>query len=156
MKKILLSALVIVSFALYAFHRSHEDVSQVMPQAGALPATSQNTTNPPDTTGQSQNTATSASASYKDGSFTGSLADAFYGYVQVMAIVKGGRITDVQFLRYPNDQRNSVAINQQAMPYLTQEAVQAQSAEVDVISGATDTSYAFRQSLTAALAGAKI
>src|SRR5690349_15784657 len=98
MKKILLSALVIVSFALYAFHRSHDDVSQVKPQAGVLPATTQNTTNP-DTTSQSQNTGTSTSANYKDGSFTGSLADAFYGYVQVMAIVKGGRITDVQFLR---------------------------------------------------------
>jgi uncharacterized protein with FMN-binding domain len=70
------------------------------------------------------------------------------------AIVAGGKITDVKFLQYPNDNRTSISINSQAMPYLTQEAIQAQSANVNTVSGASATSGAFRQSLQAALAQA--
>lgn len=92
---------------------------------------------------------------YKDGQYTGSVADAFYGYVQVKAIVSGGRITDVQFLQYPNDRSTSVFINQQAMPMLTQEAISAQSAQIDGVSGATATSRAFVESLASALSQAK-
>jgi uncharacterized protein with FMN-binding domain len=93
---------------------------------------------------------------YKDGQYTGSSADAYYGLVQVKAIISGGKITDVQFLSYPNDRQNSVNINSQAMPILTQEAILAQSVNVDIVSGATDTSQAFIQSLSSALSQAKI
>ena len=92
---------------------------------------------------------------YADGSYTGSAADAYYGTVQVKAIVKNGQIADVQFLQYPSDRSNSRYINSQAMPLLTQEAIQAQSANVSGVSGATFTSQAFQESLTAALALAK-
>ena len=92
---------------------------------------------------------------YVDGSYTGSVADAYYGNVQVQAVISGGRLTDVQFLQYPNTHSTSVYINNQAMPYLTQEAIQAQSANVNIVSGATDTSMAFQQSLAVALAQAK-
>jgi len=92
---------------------------------------------------------------YKDGTYTGSSADAYYGNVQVQAIVSGGKLTDVQFLDYPQSHGTSVYINQQAMPYLTQEAIQAQNANVNIISGATFTSQAFVQSLGDALAQAK-
>lgn len=92
---------------------------------------------------------------YKDGQYTGPVTDAYYGLVQVKAIISGGKITDVQFLQYPNDRSTSQEINGQAMPYLTQEAISAQSANVDIISGATQTSEAFIQSLIAALAQAK-
>lgn len=92
---------------------------------------------------------------YVDGSYTGSVADAYYGNVQVQAIISGGKISDVQFLQYPNTHSTSVYINSQAIPYLKQEAIQAQSANVDIVSGATDTSMAFQQSLAAALAQAK-
>ncbi len=93
---------------------------------------------------------------YKDGQYTGDSADAFYGFIQVKAVISGGKITDVQFLQYPNDRSNSIFINKQAMPYLKQEAVAAQSSQVDIISGATDTSMAFIQSLASALSQAKI
>jgi uncharacterized protein with FMN-binding domain len=93
---------------------------------------------------------------YTDGSYTGSVANAYYGNVQVKAVISGGKIADVQFLQYPNTHSTSVYINSQAMPYLRQEAIQAQSANVDIVSGATDTSMAFQQSLAAALAQAKI
>ncbi len=92
---------------------------------------------------------------YKDGTYTGPSADAYYGNVQVEAIVQGGKIADVKFLDYPQTHQTSVYINSQAMPYLTQEAIRAQSANVNVVSGATFTSQAFIQSLAAALAQAK-
>lgn len=92
---------------------------------------------------------------YKDGSYTGPVADAYYGNVQVQAIVQGGKLADVKFLDYPQTHQTSVYINQQAMPYLTQEAIQAQSANVNIVSGATFTSQAFIQSLASALSQAK-
>lgn len=97
----------------------------------------------------------SATVQYKNGNYSGSAADAYYGSVQVSATISGGKITDVKFLQYPNSHGTSVAINQQAMPYLVQEAVQAQSSNVQIISGATFTSQAFVQSLASALSQAK-
>lgn len=91
---------------------------------------------------------------YKDGEYTGTVADAFYGNIQVKAIISGGKITDVQFLQYPNDRSTSIMINTQAMPMLKQEAITAQSANVDIVSGATDSSNAFIQSLGSALSQA--
>jgi uncharacterized protein with FMN-binding domain len=93
---------------------------------------------------------------YADGSYTGSQADAYYGIVQVRATVSGGKLTDVTFLSYPSDRGTSRQINSIAMPYLIQEAIQAQSANVQTVSGASDTSAAFRQSLGSALAQAKV
>lgn len=96
------------------------------------------------------------SQGFKDGTFTGSVEDAYYGLIQVRVAVQGGRITDVTFLQYPNDNGTSVYINSQAMPILKQEAIQAQSTNVDIISGASDTSMAFRASLGNALSQSKI
>ncbi len=92
---------------------------------------------------------------YANGSYTGSSIDAYYGTVQIEAIIKGGKIADVQFLQYPHTHSNSQFINSQAMPLLTQEAIQAQIANVSGVSGATFTSEAFIQSLSSALAQAK-
>jgi hypothetical protein len=58
--------------------------------------------------------------------------------------------------QYPNDRNRSIEINQYADPLLTTEAIQAQSGQVDIISGATDTSEAFIQSLSAALTQAQV
>ncbi len=91
----------------------------------------------------------------KDGSYTGSVADAFYGNIQVKAVIQDGKLSDVVFLQYPNDRRTSIEINTQAMPYLKAEAIQIQSGNVDIVSGATDSSIAFRESMASALAQAK-
>lgn len=96
-----------------------------------------------------------ARGQYKDGTFTGPNVDAFYGLVQVKASIRNGKIADVQFVKFPNDRRTSVRINAFAVPYLQSEAIQAQSANVDFISGATLTSEAFAESLQAALNTAK-
>lgn len=151
MRKLILSVLVVTSMALYSYQQRLIPSTSTKVPSPTVPA-------PAGTSGSIQNNQplVGQSSGYKDGSYTGSLADAYYGYVQVLAIIKGGQITDVQFLRYPNQHRNSVMINQQAMPYLKEEALQSQAANVDIISGATDTSYAFRESLSSALAGAKI
>ncbi len=93
---------------------------------------------------------------YKNGEFIGNIADAYYGNVQVKAVISGGKITDVQFLDYPHDRQNSIRINTYAMPILKSEAIKAQNAEVDVVSGASATSEAFKESLSSALAQAKI
>ena len=94
------------------------------------------------------------SSKYKDGTYTGSVADAYYGNVQVSVTITGGKITDVKFLQYPYTHSTSVFINKQAMPYLKQETIQAQSSNVQLISGATFTSQAFVQSLQSALSKA--
>ena len=92
---------------------------------------------------------------YADGAYTGSSVSAYYGTVQVQAIIQGGKLVTVNFLQYPTDRRTSQYINGSAMPELQSEAIQAQSAQVNGVSGATDTSQAFIQSLGSALAQAK-
>ena len=92
---------------------------------------------------------------YKDGTYTGSTQDAFYGNVQIQVVVSGGKITNVNFLQYPNDNPTSQYINSQAMPLLQQEVVQAQNGNVNMISGASATSQAFLQSIADALSQAK-
>jgi uncharacterized protein with FMN-binding domain len=91
----------------------------------------------------------------KDGTFTGPEVDAFFGFVQVQAVVKSGRLSSVQFLEYPSDRRTSQRINQFAVPRLQQEAVQAQNYNVNIVTGATLTSEAFMSSLQQALAQAQ-
>ncbi|MGH7174815.1 MAG: FMN-binding protein, partial [Minisyncoccia bacterium] len=92
---------------------------------------------------------------YANGTYIGSTANAYYGLVQVEAVIQGGQLADVKFLQYPSDRSTSRYINSQAMPLLSEEAIQAQSANIDGVSGATDTSGAFIQSLSFALAQAK-
>ncbi len=88
---------------------------------------------------------------YRNGTYAGPEVDVIYGLVQVQISVQNGQIANVQFLDYPHDRRTSQQINSIAMPYLIQEAIQAQSAQVDVISGATLTSEGFIQSLSNAI-----
>lgn len=110
---------------------------------------------PTDTPEPSPTPTTAIAGLYKDGTFTGPETNAFYGTVQVEAIIRNGKIADVEFLDYPQDRRTSVRINSWAVPALQNEAIQAQSASVDIVSGATLTSRAFMQSLQAALDAAK-
>ena len=120
--------------------------------------TSTTTNNTTSTTSATTTTATTtvANALYKDGQYDGRIADAYYGNVQVRAIIQGGKLTDVQFLSYPNDRNQSIEINSYALPILKSEAIKAQSAQVDIVSGATNTSNAFINSLSSALSQAKV
>lgn len=142
MKKYLLSAVVIFAFLFYST------------AAKSQPLTSSPVTNTLTTPNSNSPTANNSQTTYKDGTFTGSVADAFYGNVQVAAVIQGGKIVNVNVLQSPNDRSRSLAINSQAMPILQSEAVQTQTASVDMVSGATDSSSAFIQSLTSALSQA--
>lgn len=151
MKKFLLTAAVIVALGAYSFLYRHGGKAPVAISTAPKQSTPTSTPSTSSTPGSATPTTT---AGYKDGTYTGSVANAFYGNIQVAATISGGKITDVRFLQTPNDNPNSLSVNSQATPLLKQEAIQAQSAQVDVVSGATDTSQAFVQSLGAALAQA--
>jgi len=99
--------------------------------------------------------ASAPTGQFKDGSYRGAAADAYYGLVQVQANVQSGRLASVKILQYPNDRRTSRYINSQALPILKQEAIAAQDARVDFVSGATLTSQAYVRSLSNALDQAK-
>lgn len=92
---------------------------------------------------------------YHDGTYTGSVVNVFFGNVQVKVSVKSGKVADVSFLQYPNTHSYSVYVNSVAMPILSKEAIQGQNAQVNIVSGATQTSLGFQQSLAAALTQAK-
>jgi uncharacterized protein with FMN-binding domain len=108
-------------------------------------------TPPADSPGASASPSPSATSAYKDGSFTGQDAPNQYGDVQVKVIISGGKITDVQALTLPTDRQRSAEISQQAGPLLHDEVVQAQSAQIDILSGATFTSQSYAQSVQSAL-----
>lgn len=150
MKKFLLSAFVIFSFSFYALvqRAKGENIPVAVPTSALAP-----TNNSP--VPMMNNQGPMMGTRYKDGEYTGSVEDAYYGSVQVQVTVSGGKITNVQFLDYPHDRRTSQEINSQAMPALQAEAIQAQSANVDIVSGATATSEAFIQSLQSALSKAQ-
>lgn len=160
MKKVAISVLVIGGFVFYGWYRHQEKsgVSVVAPKnpqesISPVPGTSSGTAasgTPP--TGGSPQTANSV---LKDGQYTGDPSQNIYGTIQVKAIIQNGKIADVQFLQYPNDRDESIQINTQAMPILKQEAIQAQNAHVDIVSGATDSSQSFQESLQSALDQAK-
>jgi uncharacterized protein with FMN-binding domain len=118
-------------------------------------STSNSATSSNSNSGMMQPTTMPMMGQYKNGTYTGSVQDAFYGNIQVQAVISNGKITAVNFLQYPNDNRTSQNVNSQADPILAQEAIQAQSANVNIVSGASQSSQAFQASLADALAQAK-
>ena len=82
---------------------------------------------------------------------TGSVAQTQWGPVQVQLEVRSKRITKVSLLQYPNGNGKDQEINSQALPILTQETVSAQSAQIDMVSGATVTSTGYLESLQSAI-----
>ncbi|MFI8534548.1 FMN-binding protein [Streptomyces aquilus] len=85
------------------------------------------------------------------GTFTGDSVQTRWGPVQVRITVKDGKLTDVTAVAYPSDNPRDQEINSYALPRLRTEALTAQSADIDTVSGATYTSDGYRQSLQSAL-----
>ena len=79
-----------------------------------------------------------------------------FGPVQVQVTISAGTITDVTALQMPSRDGHSQRIAELAEPILRQEALQAQSAQIDLLSGATYTSEAYAESLQSALDGARV
>ena len=148
-KKILLSLTFVVVFGLYVIYQKNTS-------GGANPVVDTLQTNP----SQINNNQDIAMApmskknKFKNGQYTGNSVDAFYGLVQVQAIIAGGKLTDIKFLDYPQVDDASLSRSNHALPILKSEAIQTQSANVNAVSGATETSRAFGESLCSALSQA--
>jgi len=100
-------------------------------------------------------TAPAAPAKAKpSGTYTGSTQQTRFGPVQVEITISNGKITAAKALQYPNNDFRSQQISQQAIPYLVQETLAAQSANIQGVGGASYTSQGWYDSLVSALAKA--
>jgi uncharacterized protein with FMN-binding domain len=95
-------------------------------------------------------TASTAGSSTSTTSVEGDTVQTRYGPVQVRLAVSGSGITGVDVLQYPSGGHNQ-ELSSYALPILVQETLDAQSAQVDMVSGATYTSAGYQQSLQSAL-----
>lgn len=93
----------------------------------------------------------SSKAATVSGTFDGTTAETQYGPVQVEIVVSAGTITDVKALQLTDQGGRSVEISNYAAPILRTEALSAQSANIQSVSGATYTSQGYITSLQAAL-----
>ncbi|MFD9461712.1 FMN-binding protein [Streptomyces sp. NPDC060027] len=89
--------------------------------------------------------------STKSKTVTGDTVQTRWGPVQVRITLKNGRITEVTAVAYPSENPRDQEINSYAIPQLRREALAAQSAGIDSVSGATYTSDGYKQSLQSAL-----
>ncbi|MBT1175670.1 FMN-binding protein [Bifidobacterium sp. LC6] len=85
-----------------------------------------------------------------DGTYTGVATQNQYGEVQLQITVESGKITTISTIKAPSTGR-SQQVNAQAIPALTERAIAAQSSEIQFVSGATETSTAFVNSLQDAI-----
>ena len=97
---------------------------------------------------------TTKTVAKKSGTFLGSAVQTRYGAVQVSVTVKNGKITKVTAPVYPVGTFRDQQINSQAIPLLEQEVIQAQSSNINNITGASYTAQGFYDSLVTALAKA--
>ena len=127
--------------------------SAATPYTGSTTASGSGTASTP-TTGSSHSSssgAASPSSAATSGTVTGTAADTQWGPVQVQITVANGAITNVSVVQYPDGNGRDQEINAQALPILIQETLKAQSANIDMVSGATYTSDGYVTSLQSAL-----
>ena len=175
MKRIViwLASTVTVVVLLFGYHTSTNSATSASASSGVAAAPSSSASGPaapsssdtgsaapPDpssepTTGASSSP--SASASKTGGStsaaktYTGDVAQTRWGPVQVEITVKRGTITAVDVLQHPTGNSRDAEINGYALPILVQDTLTAQSAKIDMVSGATVTSGGYVESLQSAL-----
>ena len=130
---------------LFGYHTSTQGAaapatSQV-PVGASLPSSSTTTTS--DTSG--------SSGTGDAQTVTGDVIQTRWGPVQVQVSTSGGQITSVDVVQYPSGNGRDVEINDYALPVLVDETLSAQSADIDMVSGATVTSVGYVDSLQSAL-----
>ena len=126
---------------LFGYHTSTSGPATASDTVVAAPAA-------PQGTGSSGSDSTSSGTA---STVTGSVASTRWGPVQVSILVTDGKITAVDVPRYPTGNGKDRQINATALPILTKETLSAQSADIDMVSGATVTSEGYVQSLQSAL-----
>jgi len=127
-------------------HQGTSPVAGVHVAAAAPPPAPAGAAHPP-APGKTRATGTTSTRR----SITGALVSTPYGTVQVKAVLTGTHLKDVVALKLTDSSSTSVRISGRAEPVLRREAVTAQSARIDSVSGATFTSEGYKQSLQAAL-----
>lgn len=121
--------------------------------SGVIAGTSTSTTSTTGTTSTTEPSATdgTSAAAPDTTTITGDPISTRYGPVQVEITMSGTSITEVKMLEYPSSNGKDAEINRRALPTLIQETLDAQSASVDMVSGATFTSNGYLESLQSAL-----
>ena len=87
---------------------------------------------------------------------TGASADTRWGPVQVELTIEGAKITNGSVVQYPDGNGRDAQINSYALPILISETISNQSAQIDMVSGATVTSEGYVTSLQSALDQAQL
>lgn len=135
-----------------AFHTSPTSLSSVAPLTGTPsakpPATTPAAAGPPSPSGGTSSATTTAATR----TATGATVNYFYGALSVAATVSGPKLTNVSIASIDDGGNfRSQSIDRAAVPVLEQEALAAQSANIQGVSGASYTSAGFEQSLQSAL-----
>ena len=122
------------------------------PHQPSLSATASSSATPA-ATATSTPTATATSTAKATGTrtATGDVEPTQYGNAQVRVTVSGGKITKIEALQLQGNDPKSVAISSYAEPLLRASALSKQSADIDMVSGATYTSESYQASLQSAL-----
>jgi uncharacterized protein with FMN-binding domain len=124
-------------------------LAQASSSAGQAPSSSSSSSSSPSSGSTSGSSGSAKSTGTR--TVTGDTVQTRWGPVQVRLTVKNGKITDVTAVSYPQDNPRDQEINSYALPQLRREALAAQSASIDSVSGATYTSDGYKQSLQSAL-----
>lgn len=159
MRRIVIWALSTVSalVLLFSYHTSTSasmPVSvQVAPQTPGTTSESGGVTDttPTPTSSATTTSGTSRSSSTVSGTFLGAAVMTRFGAVQVQITVSSGVITKSVVTQVPWTDHRDQEINSAAVPILNAEALDAQSAKIDMVSGATYTSAGYIQSLQSAI-----
>jgi uncharacterized protein with FMN-binding domain len=101
--------------------------------------------------GTSNGSSSGSGTAAASGTYTGDSVMTRWGAVQVQITVSDGKITAAEAVEYPQANPRDRQINAYALPVLAEEATQAQSADIDIVSGATVTSDGYIQSLQSAI-----
>ena len=123
--------------------------SATIPARTATPTGAPTSTNTP--TSAPSSTATATASAYVDNTVAGPVVSTRFGDVQVQVTISGGVVTEATALLLPSGDGNSRRISRIVEPILRDEALTAQTAQIDLVSGATYTSRAYVRSLQAAL-----
>jgi uncharacterized protein with FMN-binding domain len=134
---------------LFSYHTSLDSSAPTPSAAAPQTPGSDSSSSSGDSSGSSSSTSGSSSSGAK--TYTGEVADTRWGPVQVKITVTNGKITAAETTQVPNENPRDQEINSYAVPVLNQEAAQAQSAQIDAVSGATVTSDGYIQSLQSAI-----
>jgi len=142
---------VTVVVLMFGYHTSTNSTLSATSQPAFVGSSSTGGSTSSTTKSNGGSTGNSNSNSNTSSTVTGDVAQTRWGPVQVELTVQAGSVTEVRVLQYPTGNSTDEQINSYALPVLIQETLDSQSANIDMVSGATVTSVGYQQSLQSAL-----